>query len=85
LCREWLYTAVTRATKRVIILKTDYGLRLALGRQKIHGKTLAEKILRYKEMLSEEGVKMAYGGRMRANVPLRIEDFDGATPGVEYF
>jgi ATP-dependent exoDNAse (exonuclease V) alpha subunit len=85
LCREWLYTAVTRATKRVIILKTDYGLRLALGRQKIHGKTLAEKIERYKAMLSEEGVKMAYGGRMRANVPLRIEDFDGATPGVEYF
>lgn len=85
LSREWLYTAVTRATKRVIILKTDYALRLALGRQKIHGKNLAEKIERYKQMLSEEGVKMAIGGRMRANVPLRIEDFDGATPGVEYF
>lgn len=84
LSREWLYTAVTRASKRVIILKTDYALRLAIGRQKIHGKTLAEKIERYRQMLSEEGVKMSFGGRMRANVPLTIEDWFGAQAGAVY-
>jgi ATP-dependent exoDNAse (exonuclease V) alpha subunit len=84
LSREWLYTAVTRAEKRVIILKTEYGLRYALSRQRIHGKTIQEKIQRYQQMLSEEGVATAYGARYRVNVPLTIESFDGAQPGVEW-
>lgn len=55
LSREWFYTAVTRATKRVILLYTKHGIRLALANQKIFGRTLAEKIKRYKD-LQEEGV-----------------------------
>lgn len=74
LSREWLYTAITRGVKRVIILGTDYGLRYAISRQKIKGKTLAEKIQRYQDLLKGEA-KTSYGGKMRINIPLTIEDF----------
>lgn len=83
LSREWLYTAVTRATKRVIILKTSYGMRLAINRQKIVGRTIAEKVLRYYEMCSEAGVEAGYGARMRVNVPLTIETYDPSIPTYE--
>ncbi len=43
LSREWLYTAVTRAKERVILLCTDYGIKSALRRQLIKGNTLEEK------------------------------------------
>lgn len=76
LSREWLYTAVTRASKRVIILYTDYALRYAISRQKIHGRTIADKVQRYREMATE-GVKTGYGARLRVNVPLSIEGFTG--------
>lgn len=69
LCRENLYTAVTRAKERVIILYTDFGLRLALATQRIYGKTLKEKIQRYIE-LSGEG-----SSRFKTmNVRLRWDD-----------
>lgn len=51
--REMLYTAVTRASQRVLLLYTDQGLRIALNTQKISGKTLAEKIRQYQELLGE--------------------------------
>lgn len=48
LSREWLYTAVTRARRRCIILYTARGLQMAIHRQQIFGKDLREKIARYK-------------------------------------
>lgn len=51
LCRENLYTAITRASQRVVLLFTDHGLRLALGKQEIFGKDLATKIKAYQNML----------------------------------
>lgn len=51
LTRENLYTAVTRASKRVVLLYTDQGLRLALGRQEIHGNTLDAKLKHFKREL----------------------------------
>lgn len=74
LSREWLYTAVTRGVKRVIILGTDFAVRYAISRQKIKGATLAEKIQRYQELL-EGTAKTSYGTRLKINVPLTIEDF----------
>lgn len=53
LCRENLYTAVTRARERVILLYTDQGLKIALNTQKIYGATLKEKIRQYQRFLGE--------------------------------
>lgn len=43
LTREWLYTAITRAQKRVILLTNHRGLTHAVNNQRIKGKTIAEK------------------------------------------
>lgn len=74
LSREWLYTAITRAAKRVIVLGTEYGLRYAISRQKISGKTIADKVARYHLMMNE-GVKNFAGVTVRVNVPVTIEDY----------
>jgi hypothetical protein len=52
LYREWLYTAITRARCKVIILYNNKGLSQALRRQKIKGKTLKEKA---KEFIEWQG------------------------------
>jgi ATP-dependent exoDNAse (exonuclease V) alpha subunit len=75
LCREWLYTAITRGAKRVMILGTDYAMRYAISRQRIKGRTLAEKIKRYQEMLRGEA-SYGYGSKLKVNVPLSIEDYN---------
>lgn len=75
LSREWLYTAITRGAKRVIILGTDYAVRYAISRQKIKGRTLQEKIQRYQELLNGTA-KNAFGGKVRIKIPLRIEDYE---------
>lgn len=64
LSREWLYTAVTRAQKRVILLYTKYGLRAAITRQKIFGRSLEEKIRKYQQ-LQEDTVGLYKKGRIR--------------------
>lgn len=51
LCRELLYTAVTRAMRRVILLYTPFALNIALSKQRIRGATLAEKIERYRQFM----------------------------------
>lgn len=43
LTREWLYTAVTRARSRVVLICNDYGLQKALNRQRIRGNNVQEK------------------------------------------
>jgi len=48
LSREFLYTAWTRAQRRIILLSTRYGLKYALTKQRIYGSTLEEKIERYR-------------------------------------
>lgn len=44
LYREWLYTAITRASQRCVLLFTDRALNACLRKQKIKGKNLAEKV-----------------------------------------
>lgn len=43
LCREWLYTAITRAKNKVILLHNRRGLITAINTQRIKGKNIAEK------------------------------------------
>lgn len=54
LSRENLYTAVTRAKERVILLYTQHGLRIALAKQKVSGRNLAEKIRSYQQLMGGE-------------------------------
>lgn len=50
LSREWLYTAVTRAKERVILVTNIKGLNQALRTQRIKGSTLGEKIQSFIEL-----------------------------------
>lgn len=50
LCREWLYTAVTRARSRVILISNNKGLAKAINRQRIKGKTLKDKIASFRAL-----------------------------------
>lgn len=52
LSREWLYTAVTRARRRVILLSTRMGMSVAVNRQQIFGKTMREKVNRYRQAMN---------------------------------
>jgi exodeoxyribonuclease V alpha subunit len=56
LSREWLYTAVTRARRRVIILYTRMGLSTAASRQQIFGANLREKVNRYRQVMENGNV-----------------------------
>lgn len=50
--RETLYTAITRARRRVILLYTKQGIARALAKQQIKGATLPEKIERYRQWIA---------------------------------
>jgi ATP-dependent exoDNAse (exonuclease V) alpha subunit len=56
LFREWLYTAVTRASERVILLYTPTALRTALNKQNIKGKTLKEKVHSFMLLQRDNGL-----------------------------
>lgn len=47
LYREWLYTAVTRASERVLLVYNDNAIAGALRKQKIKGATLKEKAKKF--------------------------------------
>lgn len=58
LSREWLYTAVTRARERVVLLCNDRGLSQALKNQRIKGKTLDEKIKSFIELQDRKDINI---------------------------
>ena len=51
LYREWLYTAVTRASEKCILLYTDHALKVALNKQTIKGATLKQKVQSFNDLL----------------------------------
>ena len=65
--REWLYTAATRASRRLIFISTEYGLRIAVGRQQLSGATLEAKVQRYKSLSTKAGQLV----RLSPDLPLR--------------
>lgn len=52
LYREWLYTAITRASEKCILIYTESALRIALNKQSIKGRTLKEKVASFNSLLS---------------------------------
>jgi ATP-dependent exoDNAse (exonuclease V) alpha subunit len=79
--RELFYTAVTRASRRVLILYTDLGLQIALRTQKISGHTLEQKIRQYQELLGEG--KSGFSFRT-VHVRLDVEDPDEGITDVPF-
>lgn len=67
LYREWLYTAVTRASKRVVLLYDRRGLTTALGKQKIKGRNLAEKAQAFIDWQKESEKEYGNKGAFEAN------------------
>lgn len=65
--REWLYTAITRAQERIILLATDQGLINCLSKQKIKGQTTAEKIASFEAWLMEGKKELENNGRDEDN------------------
>jgi hypothetical protein len=62
LYREWLYTAVTRASEKCILLYKEDALRAALNKQKMPGKTLKEKVLSFN---AAQNIQVEVEGEMR--------------------
>ncbi len=58
LTREWLYTAVTRAQERVILLSNDRGLAQAIYTQRIKGKTVREKAEQFLALQDKTDTKL---------------------------
>lgn len=58
LYREWLYTAVTRASQRVVLLYNDKGLSLALNRQRIKGANIKEKAKAFIELQENDDTSL---------------------------
>lgn len=71
LYREWLYTGWTRASGKIILLYTPFGLRNALNKQRIKGKNLAEKIQSFLGLSREYGRDSARTGNLPVPIDLR--------------
>lgn len=74
LYREWLYTAITRASQRCILLYTPTALRVALNKQSIKGKTLREKIASFNEIIGRVDVTLPDSDSDRERILDRQED-----------
>jgi len=58
LTREWLYTAITRAKKRVVLLTNHRGLTHAVNNQRIKGKTIADKAQNFLKLQDKSDTRL---------------------------
>src|SRR5574338_199580 len=63
LYREWLYTAVTRASDKCILLYKQDALRSCLNKQKMPGRTLKEKVLSFQ---AAQNIQIEIDGEMKS-------------------
>lgn len=80
--REWLYTAITRASDRCILLYTPTALKAALGKQKIKGSTLLQKIEAFNALQRDNGIGKAVDVTLPEPERLVEEDESEDTSGV---
>lgn len=64
--REWLYTAITRASQKCILFYSPDALRAALNKQKIKGSTLREKVQMFIRLSEDTGM---FGPAVTVNLP----------------
>lgn len=76
--REWLYTAVTRAKEKLIILFDEKGMRKALRTQEIKGNTVKEKAEFFAKLMTE----IDPADENKNNIPV-IPDADEFVPDYE--
>jgi exodeoxyribonuclease V alpha subunit len=65
--REWLYTAITRASDKCVLLYTDMGLSKAVATQSIKGATLKEKVESFNQL---QMPKAEFGGAALMKIQL---------------
>jgi hypothetical protein len=75
LYREWLYTAVTRASEKCILLYTPTALRTALSKQSIKGSNLQEKVRAFNAAMDPKGL---LGAAIKVRLP-ESSTFGGKT------
>jgi ATP-dependent exoDNAse (exonuclease V) alpha subunit len=77
--REWLYTAVTRASGTCILLYTQTALRTALSKQTIRGSTLKAKVECFNALADPNGL---FGASVKVKLPLacRVDGAEEPTP-----
>lgn len=81
LYREWLYTAVTRASEKCILLYTPTALSTALNKQSIKGTTLKDKVHAFNLLQTDRGLGKAVNVILPdQNRLFASESEDDATP-----
>lgn len=60
LTREWLYTAVTRAQERVILVCNERGLEQAINTQRVKGRSIKDKIAGFIALEALPGTNMPF-------------------------
>jgi GTPase SAR1 family protein len=72
LYREWLYTAITRASEKCILIYTESALKIALNKQNIKGRTLKEKVASFNALMN---AKDSFDATARA---VRLPEFESS-------
>jgi hypothetical protein len=83
LFREWLYTAITRGSQKVMLLYTDQALKTALGKQKIQGSTLKQKIESFNLLQKDNGMGIALKVQLPEASRLNEEDDNDIVAGLD--
>ena len=65
--RELLYTAVTRASQQLFIICESDSFTKGIGRQRIPGNSLQEKICWFKEKIAENERNLAKKAKQQSN------------------